>query len=306
MAGAVWRYRIYGLTLRVNRPLAHLHRATAADPGDSVHVRFGEGLPASAAARVRYGEARAIEFAVDEAGTRVWADWTGVDGEPEIASATALLAGPVLGGLLRLRGTTSLHGCAIVVGDGAIVLLGDRGAGKSTLAAALAQRGHAVLADDVAALAEHPDGFRVQPGYPLLRLAPATIAALREHGSLPRDAGAVLPGVDKRYAALTAGGDAWRFSADPMPLRAIYVLSREVGLVAARVSPLAGAARLGQLVRHLRAHPWPPPASMRAGELERLARLAAAVPIRRLACPEGLDALPGTCRLLAEAQDLAA
>ena len=59
-------------------------------------------------------------------------------------------------------------------------------------------------------------------------------------------------------------------------------------------------------MRHLRAYPWPLPASVRADELARLARLAAAVPIRRLACPEGLDALPGTCRLLAEALDVAA
>ena len=306
MAGAGCRYRIYGLTLRVNRQLPHLRHAIAGDPGDTVHVRFGEGVPALPAARVRYGGARAIEFAVDEVGTRVWADWSGVEGEPEIASATALLAGPVLGGLLRLRRTTSLHGCAIAVGDGAIVLLGDQGTGKSTLAAALAQRGHAVLADDVAALAEHPGGWSVHPGYPRLRLTPATIAALREHGSLPRDAGPVLPRVDKRYAALTSDGDAWRFAPDPLRLRAIYVLTRDLALVAPRVSPLQGAERLGQLVRHVRASPWPLPASVRAGELARLARLAAAVPIRRLACPEGLGALAGTRRLLAEGLDVAA
>ena len=145
--------------------------AGAADAGETVDVRFGAGHPL--AARVRYGDDRAsLQFAVDAAGARVWADWSGVVVEPSIASATALLAGPVLGGLLRRRGTTSLHGCAIAIGDGAIVVVGARGAGKSTLAAALAQRGHAVLADDVAALDEHQGGWTVHPGYPRLRLAP--------------------------------------------------------------------------------------------------------------------------------------
>ena len=116
----------------------------------------------------------------------------------------------------------------------------------------------------------------------------------------------MLPGDGKRYALLTAHGEAWRFASDPLALRAIYVLSREAGLVAPRVSALGGAEALGQLVGHVRAATWPLPASVRADELARLGRLAASVPLRAIACPEGLDALPGTCRLLAEVQDVAA
>ena len=47
------------------------------------------------------------------------------------------------------NGKSVLHGAAFVGENGAWVVLGERGAGKSTLMAALAQRGVAVLADDI-------------------------------------------------------------------------------------------------------------------------------------------------------------
>lgn len=44
-----------------------------------------------------------------------------------------------------------LHGAAVVVGSGAVVLCGPSGAGKSTLAAALVQRGAGYLTDEIVA-----------------------------------------------------------------------------------------------------------------------------------------------------------
>ncbi len=309
MAPAASRaYRIYGLTLRADRRLPHLVDAQG-EGCRVVAVRFATGARPDSALRVRFGSDRAaIEFAVDRAGTRIWVDWSGDDARPSITHATTLLAGPVLGGVLRLRGTTSLHGCAVAVDGAAIVLLGAGGAGKSTLAAALAQRGHPVLADDVVAIGPHPEGFTVQPGYPCLRLTHATIEVLRRQGDPPRDAGPVLAGDAKRFAALSAdpAATAWRFSPEPVRLRAVYVLTREPGLVAPRIGALGGAERLTQLVRHLRTALWPLTPDARAAELARLARLAASIPIYRLACPDAIDALAGTCGLLAGTTDVAA
>jgi hypothetical protein len=292
-------YRIYGLMLRTNRPLPQLVAGDPAAGGDAVDVWFGTGAGPTATPRVRYGDDRAaLEFVVEPEGRRVWADWHGPDVHPSVARATVLLAGPVLGSVLRLRGTTSLHGCAVAVGGAAIVLLGERRAGKSSLAAALAQRGHRVLADDVAAIVEEPAGWTVQPGYPRLRLAEATIAALRDGGPVPPDG-------DKRYVELScaAGARAWRFASEPLPLRSIYVLERGAALAAPQLSELGGAHQLALLVRHLRTAVLPLPPAVRADELARLARLATATSVRRLTCPEGLDGLGDTCRLLAGAPD---
>jgi hypothetical protein len=63
-----------------------------------------------------------------------------------------------------LAGKLSLHGSAVALPSGAIVLIGDRGAGKSTTAMALTERlGAAFLADDIVPVDwEGPDPV-VQP-----------------------------------------------------------------------------------------------------------------------------------------------
>jgi hypothetical protein len=104
------------------------------------------------------------------------------------------------------------------IGEHAITLLGPPGAGKSTFAAALALRGHRVLTDDVAALAEQRGEVLIQPGYPRLRLWPeCPDGPLGYTASLPR----LTPNWDKRYLPLTAGES---FQQEAVPLAAIYML----------------------------------------------------------------------------------
>ncbi len=60
----------------------------------------------------------------------------------------AYLLGAVFGALCHQRGITPLHASAIDVADGCVAFVGASGAGKSTLVAALARRGHQIIADD--------------------------------------------------------------------------------------------------------------------------------------------------------------
>ncbi len=71
-----------------------------------------------------------------------------VDAEPG-ADPSTILSGPLQAMLWHQRGLLPLHGSVVVVGAQAIALCGHSAAGKSTLAAVLAGRGHAVVADDV-------------------------------------------------------------------------------------------------------------------------------------------------------------
>ena len=124
------------------------------------------------------------QFWLDREGSEVWATW------PEnltIEDTATYLLGPVLGILLRLRGVTCLHASAVAFGEKAVAFVGSEGAGKSTTAAALARRGHAILSDDVVALAERDGSFFVHPAYPYLCLWPESVESL--YGSadaLPR------------------------------------------------------------------------------------------------------------------------
>ncbi len=77
----------------------------------------------------------------------------------------------VAGGAHRL----ALHASVVDIDGLAVAFLGATRHGKSTLAAALGRRGHAVLSDDCALLCRTADGFEVVPTYPGLRLFPESI-----------------------------------------------------------------------------------------------------------------------------------
>ena len=62
-----------------------------------------------------------------------------------------LILGAAMALLLHQRGLFVLHASAVALPDGACLFLGEKGQGKSTLAAALCGRGHRLISADLAA-----------------------------------------------------------------------------------------------------------------------------------------------------------
>lgn len=222
--------------------------------------------------RLLYSDGTA--FIVDRCGTRVWAAW------PEtmtLEDTATYLLGPVLGFVLRLRGTTCLHASAIAIGDRAIALLGPAEAGKSTTAAAFAERGYRVLSDDIVALSEQRATFLVQPAYPRLRLWPESVHAL--YGSadaLPR----LTPTWDKRYLDLTQPG--YQFQPQPLPLAAIYMLGeRRADAATPYVEAVPAPTGLLALVANTYVN-YLLDKAIRSQEFETLSRVVTSVPLRRV------------------------
>jgi hypothetical protein len=92
--------------------------------------------------------------------------------------APTVIVGFVLGYLLHLRGQLCLHGTLLGLGERTIAILGDSGAGKSTIAAALIKNGAQLLSDDLIALSLDEEGVFVHSGCFGLRLTPKSVAAL--------------------------------------------------------------------------------------------------------------------------------
>lgn len=84
-------------------------------------------------------------------------------------------------------GRLSLHGSAVAVDDRAIAFLGLSRRGKTTLAGALANRGHPFLTEDWLELSRQGKGYLVVPKQPALRVFADTAAFLRpgEFGDVP-------------------------------------------------------------------------------------------------------------------------
>jgi hypothetical protein len=219
----------------------------------------------------RYSYADQTEFLVDNAGTEIWAKWT----DPlTIEDAATYLLGPVRGFVMLLRGIVCLHASAIAVDGKAIALLGPAGSGKSTTAAAFSERGYSILAEDVVTLDDRGDHFLVRPGYPCIRLWPASVKAL--YGSethLPK----LTPNWDKCYLDLKN-----QFHAEPLPLAAIYHLGeRRHDVVAPLVQSLDRSEGLLSLIANTYATKLMDK-QMRAREFELLTRVLNNVRLRRV------------------------
>ncbi|HEY0365929.1 MAG TPA: hypothetical protein VGC73_05600 [Pyrinomonadaceae bacterium] len=219
--------------------------------------------------RFRYADE--TEFVIEKTGTEVWAKWS----EPlTLEDTTTYLLGPVMGFVMLLRGVVCLHASAVAIGDKAIALLGPAGSGKSTTAAAFAERGYSVLAEDVVTLDDRGDQFLVRPGYPCIRLWPAAVKAL--YGSeahLPK----LTPNWDKCYLDLNDN-----FQREPLPLGAIYHLrERRHDATAPFVQALDRSDGLMSLVANTYATKLMDK-QMRAREFELLTRVVQNVPLRRV------------------------
>ena len=99
------------------------------------------------------------------------------DNAASIESIRHVLLDQVLPRLLAQRGHLVLHGSAVrTPNNQVLVILGDSGMGKSTLASAFACSGADVLSDDGVLLDFTPPRIRAVPGYPGLRLWPDSLA----------------------------------------------------------------------------------------------------------------------------------
>jgi hypothetical protein len=185
-----FQYELYGLRLASALELPELPRASSGDVDVELELvepgalgSFASPEPADPALANRIetnAEGCDIVWGGDarvriSAGRRVRVDARrGV----EIAALRAALLGPVWGVILAQRGLLPLHASAVDIGGGAVALAGASGQGKSTMAAALLERGHALLSDDISAVAWHGDVPSILPAFPQQKLEPESLAAI--------------------------------------------------------------------------------------------------------------------------------
>ena len=133
------------------------------------------------------------------------------------AALGAFLLGPVMAACLQQRGIVTLHASAVATDAGAVLFTGRSGAGKSVLAATLVERGHHLLADNVAGVVLGAGGHpEVLPAFPEVRLWADAVEALDCQG---RTQGRVRIGLGKYRVP------AGRFRAEPARVHAVFELA---------------------------------------------------------------------------------
>ena len=179
---------------------------------------------------------------------------------PSPALVEALL-GPGLILALACRDVFALHASAVALDGRAVLLLGDSGAGKSTIARYLATAGgFTPLADDIVPVAAAPRGLDALPHYPQLKQPPE-----RQYG-IDRPA----------RVTVAAAFDLCGVDGAPAPAAVEPLAAREAAVLLAAHSVAARLFDAPLLERHL---------DLCTGS-------ALALPIRRLRFARRLETLP--------------
>lgn len=233
-----------------------------------------------------------MTYLVAATGAQVYAGW---DYPPETAhealhAAISLLHSRVLSLALTLRGLLCLHGAALAWEHGAFAILGNTGAGKSTLAASLLDAGCRLMADDKVVVNACDTGWSVAPGMDQLRLWPDTLVHMeRDPDALVR----VFRRNDKRFLPV-----AERAATSSLPLRAIYILSeRSIADVSPVLEKLTPAAALFHLLNQRLGASMRTPTQM-ADDMNRLKQIAQSVPTYLVQRPDNLARLPQTVEMM--------
>lgn len=185
----IWGYRTFGLSLASTFPLPELWPtplppSSAWSEVDAVirqglincprdiapgafHIDFSDGgITLRVASLASFQVRNAREIVVDPA-----------PGVPTSSLRPALL-GTVFALLLIYRGLAALHASVVAIDGRAVAFVGDKGAGKSTLAAAFHRHGYDLGADDILAVELSAPELLSQPGFIHMKLWPDAIAAL--------------------------------------------------------------------------------------------------------------------------------
>jgi hypothetical protein len=242
-------YWAFGLSIHADLSCPELppHPHPASDPDVTIRVLDREATALCPLPDRRY-EVQPGHFRLDIPGV---ARYSVEDGkriliEP-MANSTPekirlFLLGSTMGALLYQRGLYPLHGSAVETPWGAMIFVGAQGAGKSTLAAEFLRQGYRLLSDDVCAVERTTDGLRILPALAQIRLCADAYQRLDTPEGFRFD-------VDKYVVPM---GE--RYCPDPVPLRAIHVLSDQQALAdhdVPQFEPLRGLSKVRCLLENL-------------------------------------------------------
>jgi hypothetical protein len=284
-------YGLYGLQIKSFIPIPELNPASRVNNAADVIVRCGK---VSHPARCNYDS-----VCIHATNEQIYLFWPDV-GTFLVRQGREIVVAPsprvkdeilrlfILGSgiavLLHQLGLLVLHGSAVDIEGSAVAFVGDKGWGKSTIAAALHMRGHRFLTDDLVVVQyDQQEVPLLLPSYPQLKLWPDTVDML---GVNPEELPRIRPELEKRAHRLHEG-----FSQAPVPLKSVYVLG--VGNELA-IEALPPQLFLMQLVRHLYVARYGTEflnSTCGGAHISQCARLAACVPVKLLKRKQDLFAL---------------
>jgi hypothetical protein len=234
------RYATCGFVVSSNVPLPELRRSVDDAKPDVLIELVSCGVMHRSTA-----SSMSLSFTVPELATYTirHGKTIRIDAEPgsHWADLAIYLYGSAWAALCQQRGLLPLHASSVVVDGRIVAFIGDRGQGKSTIAAWLGREGLPLCGDDV--LPVHIDATGYGKAWPFLqrpKLHSDSHKAIGVDGLEPE--GALLP-TGKRFHRMAQIADY-----QPWPLGRIYVLTDQA--VESSFERLRGHQAMGSLIEH--------------------------------------------------------
>ncbi len=200
-----------------------------------------------------------------------------------------LMIGLVLPFLVKRQAVVTLHGSSVAIAGNAYIIIGERGSGKSTTAAALTLRNGSMLCDDIVPVSQGPNGGSpvVLPGIPFPKLLPD---ARRSMLGAVGEASFQFDGIDKYQALL-------QNSRHLAPLSMLFILSKGQEGTPVRCSRLQGQEKIARLTKHLSVLPGIE--SLQQAFMHSL-EFFAPVPVFSIVRPQGTDTVGEVAEMITQ------
>ncbi|MBL4782715.1 MAG: hypothetical protein JKX92_10785 [Porticoccaceae bacterium] len=196
---------------------------------------------------------------------------------------------------LELQGVLCIHANTLAVGDFAIGMIAPSRAGKTTLTAALLQRGMQLMTDDMLALHPSSGEWKVYPGWPQLRMWPDSAEEFSANGLKIQER--VHGRFEKRVVDVAIENS---FCKQSRPLEHLFLLEMrdvEKGMAPGEVEftdVLPSEAMIHLLQNSILGDAYQP-LGIELVRLQTLAELLDQVPLKKLSYPRGMENLPWVC-----------
>lgn len=230
------------------------------------------------------GQRRQFGFCEAEGG---FGDGTTIVLEPEHRGAPAASTQVVKAYLPALHfasGAAVLHAGAVRIDGRGVGFAGVQSRGKSSLVAAMYDRGHRVITDDVLVLSERDGGWEALPSFPRISLRPET------HDALGLNLERAEPGdgdSGDQYYDVADG-----FDPEAVPFDVLYVLEERGGVTDPTILSVDGRRAMDRLLEHAVRWPIPGGDDGVTRKFRQCAELAESLPVRTLRRPDDIEAMP--------------
>ena len=214
-----------------------------------------------------------------------------------LTDLSTYFSGPVIGCILKLKEKFCLHASVVNINEKAVLFIGEKQAGKSTLIATFASLGYPILSDDIAVIYSKKGQYFVHVGYPRLRLWEETIGIFKDIDE--KKLTPVLSFVNKYYLPLTIrqGANKWMFQTKSLPISNIYHLHERNEENILKVSNLNRQNVFFKLSQN-RYAPYMIESRLIQREFIDLTKMAEVIPVKLLDRPNNLHRLHEICKVI--------